>query len=136
MLKLSARGDYGLMFLQYLAELPSGRSTTVKWVAQERHLPVKFLERQAAALAEAGIVTSRPGQGGGYALAKPAAKLPLVTVLEALEGGLEPVHCTHDGRCCDRVAACERKTGWQAMHSKLYELLSAYSLADILASMK
>jgi len=136
MFTLSARGDYGLMFLKHLSALPVGQYVTARVVAEERKLPLKYLERVAAALVGAGIVLSREGQGGGYALAKPATRVPLPQVLEVLEGALEPVHCTHDGACCEREAACERKTGWQDVHSKLYQVLAEHSLADVLSTIK
>ncbi len=136
MFTLSARGDYGLMFLKYLTTLKPGQYATVRTVAEEQGLPFKYLERVAAALVSSGIVVSREGQGGGYALAKPVAQIRLAEVLEALEGTLEPVTCTHDGTCCERQAACERKTGWQNVHSKLYQVLAQHSLADVLSSMQ
>ncbi len=132
MLKLSASGDYGLMFLGYLAGLPRGRYVSLATIARQRHLPLKYLERVARGLAQQGVVLSREGRRGGYALTRSPAKLKLTDVLSVLEGQVEPVVCTHDGRCCERQTACERKTGYQKVHAKLYKLLSNYSLADIL----
>ncbi len=132
MLKLSARGDYGLLLVGYLAGLPKGQYASLARVAKERHLPLKYLERLARRLLAGHLVVSRQGKVGGYALARPPTKLKLTDVLRALEGELEPVHCTHDGRCCERQVACERKTGYQKVHSKLYRLLAQYTLADIL----
>lgn len=134
MLKLSAKGDYGLMFLKHLAELTPGQYATVASVAEVRKLPAKYLERVAATLVGAGILASREGQGGGYRLAHNPEVLKLVDVLEVLEGDLEPVRCTHDGRCCEREGACARKTGWQTVHSKLYDILAQHSLADVLST--
>jgi len=124
------------MFLKQLAVLPAGQFATVRKIAEESKLPIKYLERVAGALASARILDSREGQGGGYALAKPAKEVKLTDVISVLEGELEPVHCTHDGRCCDRQNACERKTGWQQVHGKLYEILSQHTLADVLESIK
>ncbi|MBI5466215.1 MAG: Rrf2 family transcriptional regulator [Candidatus Kerfeldbacteria bacterium] len=132
MLKLSARGDYGLLLVGYLAGLRKGQYASLATVASERRLPLKYLERLARRLLAGHLVVSRQGKVGGYALAQPAGKLKLIDVLRALEGELEPVRCTHDGRCCERQAACERKTGYQKVHSKLYGLLARYTLADIL----
>lgn len=124
------------MFLKRLTTLKTGEYATVRAVAEAEHLPLKYLERVAAALASAGILVSREGQGGGYALAKPAAQVPLAEVLAVLEGELEPVHCTHNGQCCEREAACERKTGWQNVHTKLYQVLAQHSLKDVLSTIK
>ena len=132
MLKLSARGDYGLLLVGYLAGLPKGQYVSLATIARQRRLPLKYLERLAHRLLAERLVASRQGKRGGYALAQPPAKLKLTDVLRALEGELEPARCTHDGRCCERQAACERKTGYQKVHSKLYRLLAQYTLADIL----
>jgi Rrf2 family protein len=134
MLNLSARGDYGLMFLKFLSALPPGGYATVRTVAEAKSLPIKYLEQVAAALARAGVLRSREGSGGGYALARPPDELKLVEVLGVLEGELEPVRCTHSGECCNRQQACEHKTGWQTMHSKLYDILAKHTLADILST--
>lgn len=136
MLTLSAKGDYGLMLLKKLATLQAGQYLPVREVVAASNLPLKYLERVAAALAASGILVSREGQGGGYALARAPEEVKLADVLAVLEGELEPIHCTHDGHCCVRQAACERKTGWQAVHSKLYQVLARHSLADIFATMK
>lgn len=132
MLKLSAKGDYGLMLIKQLALLPAGSFMPIREAASQTNMPFKYLERVALALAGAGIIVSKEGQGGGYALSRPTALISLVEVLSSLEGRVDPVVCTHDGKCCDRKNACERKTGWQTVHNKMYQVLSQYSVADIL----
>ena len=136
MLKLSSGGDYGLMFLAYLASIPQGSYASLTQVAQQQHLPVKYLEHVAKSLTRAGVIKSRHGKEGGYTLAVSPTKLRLTQVLRALEEGVEPIRCTHNGRCCERRVACEFKTGYQKVHVKLYELLAGYSLADLLPTVK
>lgn len=132
MLNLSASGDYGLMVIGHLAQVGQGQFVSLRSVARSRGLPLKYVERVAGHLMRAGILLSREGRQGGYALAKDPSEVRLADVLEVLEGSIRPVACTHNGRCCGRSVACERKTGYQKVHHRLYELLSGYSLADIL----
>ena len=81
----------------------------------------------------AGVAVGGDDSGGGSVVfdARGGA-IGFVEVLEALEGELAPVVCTHDGKCCHRRVACERKTGWQTLHKELYNLLKSKTLADVL----
>lgn len=132
MLKLSARGDYGLMFLQHLSKLPTRTYISLSVVAKEKQLPLKYLERLAHQLVKAGVLKSREGQGGGYALAQIPADISLATILGVLEGELEPTICADGCKACERQQACEEKTGWKKIHSSLYKTLNNFTLADLL----
>lgn len=134
MFNLSAHGDYGLFLLKELARLKEGRYLSLTKLARQYKLPRKYLDHIASQLVMAGLIQSKQGRDGGYRLCRPPSKISAVEVLQVLEGGLAPVHCTHDGQCCPRSVACERKTGWQAVHRELYRLLTQKTLADIIKS--
>ncbi len=131
MLSLSANGDYGLFLLRELARVPKGTYVSLAGLAAGQHLPRKYLEQVAVTLVRAGIVESREGRGGGYRLSRDAGTIKLIDVLSALEGTLEPVVCTHCSSCCERAAACERKTGWRELHRQLFDTLKSKTLADV-----
>jgi len=133
MLTLSAKGDYGLMLLQYLAKLAPGHYMSLSQVVRQTKMPIKYVEKLAAELNEAGIIQSREGQSGGYCLSNKPQKIKLVKVLEALEGKLQPSNCALGCGACGRQQACERKTGWRRVHKDLYKSLADYTLADILS---
>lgn len=139
MLNLSAKGDYGLMLLKVLNELAKGQYASLSVIAREQHLPLKYLEQVAASLAGAGIIISKHGKNGGYRLARPGNKIKLTDVIEALEQEVEPVHCSSKSSVCaslcERQMACERKTGWQALHRELFNLLKSKTLADVFTSL-
>ncbi len=136
MLNLSAKGDYGLVFLQQLAKLPKGQYLGLREVANAHNLPLKYLEQLAYKLARAGVVASREGKSGGYALVKKPSAISLGKVLEVLEGGLSPTVCAAGCSLCSRQQACEKKTGWKKIHQQLYKVISKYTLADILFNSK
>ncbi len=132
MFRLSAKGDYGLMFLQSLAKLPKDKYLGLSEVASRYKLPLKYLERLAHCLVEARIVVSREGKGGGYALAKKPNRTSLIQALQVLEGEFMPIVCSIGCGSCERQQACEKKTGWKKVHNKLYQTLSKFTLADLL----
>ena len=62
----------------------------------EAHLS-KVLQR----LAHAGLVKALRGPRGGFALARPAGRVTLLQVYEAIEGKLTPPSCLLGKRVCD-----------------------------------
>ena len=53
-------------------------------------LPPDYVRRVMKALIQAGIAESLRGPGGGYALTRPARKITLADVIEAVPPGLSP----------------------------------------------
>jgi Rrf2 family protein len=136
MFNLSAKGDYGLVFLRELAKLPKGQYLGLKEMAKAHNLPFKYLEQLARKLTQAGIVVSREGKGGGYTLAKKPSAISLIKILVVLEGELSPAICAAGCDLCSRQQACEKKTGWHKIHQQLYKTVSKYTLADALSNPK
>ncbi len=54
---------------------------------------MKFLEQILLALRHAGLLASKRGVGGGYALVKGPAEITLGEIIRALDGPLAPVPC-------------------------------------------
>lgn len=92
-MRFSKKTEYGLLALIAMAieqERGGGRLTTRDIAARQR-IPERFLEQQITALRNAGMVHSHRGALGGCALARRAAAITVLEVVEALEGAiLEP----------------------------------------------
>ena len=59
----------------HLAGLREKEIAQVAQIAEANHIPKKFLDQIFADLRRAGLVHSKKGKAGGYALAKPANKI-------------------------------------------------------------
>ncbi len=57
-------------------------------------MPPAYLAKHLQAMAHAGLVESTPGRNGGYRLARPAAEISLLEVIDAVEGGEPAFRCT------------------------------------------
>lgn len=55
-------------------------------IARRRDIPVQFLEQLFATLRRAGILQSQRGVKGGYSFAADPTQIPVLRVVEALEG--------------------------------------------------
>lgn len=83
---ITATSEYALRALLKLAQIPSGGLISGKDMSKELDIPANYLSKVMLTLRNAGIVDTTRGPGGGYRLLKPAAKIPLVDVVELFEG--------------------------------------------------
>lgn len=78
--------DYAIQAFGRLAEAPEGGRVMARVIAEEEHLPAFFLAKTLQSLARHGILKSTKGPTGGFSLNKPAAKIRVIDVVEALDG--------------------------------------------------
>src|SRR5262249_12525711 len=119
-MKLTRASNYALHALEYLAA--GGQDTPVPshHIARARGIPELFLLKVLKLLASARVLRSLKGPNGGYRLARPASKITLLEVVEAVEGpirGQAPLaqeenaggFDTRIGEGCDQAAPLLRK---------------------------
>lgn len=108
---LSQKCKYALQALLALAREPAGTLLQVNEIAEREKLPKKFLEAILLELNRSGLVRSRRGPGGGYALAQPADAISFGQVVRIIDGALAPIACVsvnYYRRCddCPDEASC------------------------------
>jgi Rrf2 family protein len=113
-MRLTSATAYALRALVYLARHGDGRMLASAAIAEAEGLPDRFLVKVLAPLVRADVLHSAGGPGGGYRLARPAKRITLLEVVEAVEGPVRgeapPVGVTAEGKRVDRQlqAACEK----------------------------
>ncbi|MEK7775733.1 MAG: Rrf2 family transcriptional regulator [Candidatus Zixiibacteriota bacterium] len=86
--KLSHKTDYALTAVRFFAGLKSDQVGSITQVAQAGGIPREFLAKVLRDLVRGGILKVYQGVKGGYALAKPASKISILAVIEAVDGPL------------------------------------------------
>ena len=90
---LTKKGKYGLKAMVHLAGLEPSELAQVADIAETNSISKKFLDHILTELRHAGLVFSKKGKGGGYALARPAHEIPVGAIVRALDGPLAPIPC-------------------------------------------
>ena len=141
----STKAEYGVRLMVELgrraaeAAPEEARPVALSAVAEAEILPLAYLEHLVAKLREAGLVTSVRGAHGGYRLARPAAEIAMLEVVEALEGPITPMECFHaerEGRvlCSHEVdgdQACATKLLWTRVQGGVNRALAGTTLAEL-----
>jgi len=131
---ISARTDYAVRALLSLAAAGPGAGTvTGQALAAEQQLPQKFLEAILADLRRAGLVRSRRGPVGGYALARPATEIAIGDVVRAVDGPLAVVRGERPEQAVYAGAAEHLGTVWVALRAAVRIVLDGVTLAEVLS---
>lgn len=131
-MRISAKADYAVRAAAELgAAEPQGRPVKGDQLAAAQGIPHKFLENILADLRNAGLVRTRRGADGGYALTRPASEISLADVLRAVEGPLAAVQGTRPEALRYSGAAASLPDVWVALRANVRAVLERVTLADL-----
>ncbi len=107
-------------------------------IAERENLPKKFLEAILLELNRNGLVRSRRGRGGGYALAKPADLITFGQVVRIIDGPLAPLSCVsvnYYRRCddCKDEQSCDIRKVMRRVRDAIATELDGTSLQDAIS---
>ncbi len=110
MISITSKSRYAVVAMAELAR--SGeRPVPVKELAERREIPDQFLEQLFSTLRRAGLLTSHRGSKGGYTLARPADKITVLEVVQALDGKVGQEADEAGGIWADGVGALRQVFG-------------------------
>jgi Rrf2 family protein len=116
--KLSRAASYAVEALAYLAVLGEGRLGPSQEAARARGIPEEYLLALLGRLVRAGLICGVREPNGGYRLARPAHRISLLDVVEAVDGtvwseapevGTDPALNLRLQAVFDRATAAERR---------------------------
>ena len=130
MFKIKTKVDYGLMIMCELAKRP-GQVVSLSPIAKKLKISSIYLIQISQLLARAGLISSREGSQGGYVLERPASKISLLEIIEALEGGIKVRCAVASDKCCPNSEGCELRNIWTDVLGDLKSVLRDRSLASL-----
>lgn len=128
--KLSHKLEYACRVLAQLA-LSSGQSKLahVDALSEAEQIPANYLVQILNELRNSGLITSKRGKQGGYALARVPEKITLSEIVQAVDPDLMECKFEGGGHSGERVAEV-----WTDVTASLEEKIRSYTLADIVVS--
>jgi Rrf2 family protein len=132
-MRISKKAGYALKALAIMAR--KGGSSSIHELSERENMPVKFLEQILLSLRHAGLLSSKRGVGGGYALARTAAEISVLDIVQALDGPVAPLPCTLDRPTevctCPDPRVCPARALMTDFRTAMLEWLGAKSLEDL-----
>lgn len=127
-MKISAKVDYACRVLAELARLHgSAELAQIEHLSRVEHVPPNFLAQILSELRNGGLITSRRGISGGYALARPPDQISLFDIITVIEGEVLGLSGNHEGRSGRRM-----RQVWTEIRDALAEKTKSYTLDMLL----
>lgn len=138
-LNLTLAGEYAIASLSRLALMSNGEDSvpvSVEALAASQKIPPAFLSKILGQCAKAGILRTKKGPRGGVALARPAAAIPLLEIVEACEGSLARDFCVFYARRRCEGPSCPVYCPLRRDEDELAGRLGRTTLADMAESLR
>lgn len=130
-MELTKRGDYAVRAVLALARTPAGKLLSVRRIAEEMSIPVRFLPQVMGDLVAAGIVEATTGRAGGYRLTRPSSAISVLDVVEAVEGDSRRRTCVLRGGPCGLDGHCDVHDLFFEAQDAMLQVLGQARLADL-----
>lgn len=132
---ISKQARYALRALIALAGARPGEAVLTAEIATRQRIPKKFLEQILLTLKRHGLVQSKRGSQGGYALLKPSSEISFLQVLRAIDGPIAPLPClsvTAYARCEDCIdeRTCEIRRAFAQVAEASRDVLAQTTIGD------
>ena len=132
MLRVTKLTDYATVVLTVLAARPQVVLSAPD-LAELAGLEAPTVAKVLKPLAQAGLVDGFRGANGGYRLARAAADISLVEIVEAMEGPLGMTECSLHAGQCGIEHSCGVRANWRRINDVVADVLRKVTLAQMLA---
>ncbi|MBI3989351.1 MAG: Rrf2 family transcriptional regulator [candidate division NC10 bacterium] len=126
--------QYAIRALAHLASHRGDQFCRAQEIAQAEEIPGPFLATVLQDLVRGGLVKSHKGPRGGFCLARPAERITLSQIMEAV-GSLSGLsQCAIGLETCSGDMLCPLHDQWQEVRQRLMGYLEAVTVADMAAA--
>lgn len=130
-MQLTQTAEYALRAMAHLAVLQDGGAVRARDLAAASGIPAHYVSKLLRRLVVAGLLESRKGHGGGFALARPPEDIRVVDILEAVDYPVELDRCAFGWGTCDVDAPCPLHAVWSELKEAFGRWAENSTLADI-----
>lgn len=128
-MRLSSMADYAVVVMAAAARHCGGVRVSAMQLAEETGVPAPTVQKLVSCLANAGLLRSSRGAGGGLKLARPAAAITVADIVEAIEGPIALTSCCESGRHdCTLENVCTVRPHWSEVNAALRGALAGVPL--------
>ena len=111
-LSFTSAADYATRAMIHIACLPEGTVVLRSQISEAEGIPSSFMAKILRRLVQAQLLVSSRGVNGGFALARPAATVTMLDIVEAIEGPLSLTGCSTDPDDCEWACDCPASLVW------------------------
>jgi Rrf2 family transcriptional regulator, iron-sulfur cluster assembly transcription factor len=128
--------EYAIQAMMYLAQKPRGELSTIKQIAGKIKVPYHFLAKIFQKLTRKGLLRSVKGVSGGFSLARPAEKIVLLDIIQAIDGDDFMKSCVLGFPVCSDENPCPLHSQWKIYKTQLQDSLSEKHIGELVIGLR
>ena len=130
---ITKKSQYALRAVLGIAKKSGTDVLTIDAIAEAQNIPRRFLGGILTQLTQGGVLMSRRGKTGGYALARPAQYISVGDVVRIIEGPLDQVCCQkiEDRGDCIVAGGCAFIPMWKEAFDALNKVFDKTTVNDL-----
>ena len=129
-MKLTTKGRFAVTAMLDLALHGANGPVSLAGISERQKISLSYLEQLFGKLRRRQLVESVRGPGGGYQLARDAARVSVADIMCAVEEPIDSTHCGGRENCLDNQR-CMTHDLWEDLNATVYGFLSGVSLRDL-----
>jgi len=127
----SKKCELALQAVLFLSIQEKGSYLNARIISEELNLPKEFVSKVLQTLTGTGIIASRKGQTGGFALAKDPKKIRLIHIVQAIDGLDIFEKCVLGFPGCKPDNPCPLHHKWGALRDDAFRMLADQTLEEL-----
>lgn len=128
--------DYALRLAVHLAKRYGDGSLSTRTLASDEDVSYQLACKLMQKLHAAGLVESNMGPKGGFQLSRAPEKVPVLAVIEAIQGPLRLNRCLLGDGACERQESCNVREKIGLLQEQMDEYLTSITLGELAKSRK
>lgn len=124
----SKKCEYGLQAVLYLSTQGRDAIISADEIARKLSIPKEFVSKILQSLTDSGIILSKKGKSGGFALAKDPRRIRLIDIVTAIDGLSMFDGCVLGFPNCSPENPCPLHEKWGELRIKAYNMLTDETL--------
>ncbi len=127
----SKASEYAVAALVHLAKYPNGVYVHVKDIARDENIPAGFLSGLLQRLSKDGLVSSRKGLNGGFALRSDPDTISLLEIVSAIDGVPCCERCAMGYPACSADTPCEMHESWNEVRERIRQFMQLTTVGEL-----
>jgi Rrf2 family protein len=134
-MQLTRAADYAVRVMVRLATLPPQKRAFLPDLAKATSAPESFLSKVMQSLSHAGLISSRRGKQGGFAILPRGREATMREVIEAIDGPICLNVCLNGGKECERKSWCPAHPVWARAQRAMINVLMSVTVSAMASRM-
>lgn len=123
--------QYAIRAMTYLGDQEVGKLSSIREISRAEAIPRPYLAKIVNRLARRKLLRSRRGPLGGVMLGRPASRITVGDIVDAMGGGLQAKQCLLGLAECSDHARCPVHESWKNVRQILTQALHEKTVNDL-----